>query len=165
MAEAWTEVSKSAFHCAGRFFFFYFFYLFVDFCLRWVSAAARWLPLVVETLLSFWSWVPSSTEDRASDNYGLPRGSGTPFSHVTMQARVLSRFSCVRLRATPWTVAHEAPLSVGFSRQEYWSEWPCPPPGDLPDPGIEPASPAAPALQAGALLLSPQRCPCVTVSG
>ena len=50
MAEAWTEVSKSAFHCAGRFFFFYFFYLFVDFCLRWVSAAARWLPLVVETL-------------------------------------------------------------------------------------------------------------------
>ena len=51
---------------------------------------------------------------------------------------VLSRFSSVRLFATLWTVAHEAPLSMGFSRQEYWSGLPCPPPGDLPDPGIEP---------------------------
>ena len=45
-------------------------------------------------------------------------------------------------------------LSMGFSREEYWSELPCPPPGDLPDPGIEPTSPAAPALQADSLLLS-----------
>ena len=43
---------------------------------------------------------------------------------------------------TPWTVPHQAPLSMGFSRQEYWSGLPCPPPGDLPDPGIKPASPA-----------------------
>ena len=50
---------------------------------------------------------------------------------------VLSR---VRLFATLWTVAHQAPLSMGFSRQEYWSRLPCPPPGDLPDPGIKPAS-------------------------
>ena len=41
---------------------------------------------------------------------------------------------------TLWTVTHQAPLSKGFSRQEYWSGLPCPPPGDLPDPGIEPAS-------------------------
>ena len=41
---------------------------------------------------------------------------------------------------TPWTVVHQAPLSMGFSRQEYWSGLPCPPPGDLPDPGIKPAS-------------------------
>ena len=41
----------------------------------------------------------------------------------------------------PWTVAHQVPLSMGFSRQEYWSGLPSPPPGDLPDPGIEPASP------------------------
>ena len=47
---------------------------------------------------------------------------------------------------TPWTVAHQAPLSMGFSRQEYWSGVPCPPPGDLPDPGIEPASLMPPAL-------------------
>ena len=55
-------------------------------------------------------------------------------------ARVLSCFSCVRFFATLWTVAHPAPLSMGFSREEYWSGLPCPPPGDLPDPGIKPAS-------------------------
>ena len=43
---------------------------------------------------------------------------------------------------TPWTGAHQAPLSMGFSRQEYWSGLPCPSPGDLPDPGTEPRSPA-----------------------
>ena len=55
---------------------------------------------------------------------------------------VLSHFSRVRLLETPWTVARQAPLSVGFSRQESWSGLPCPPPGDLPDPGIEARSPA-----------------------
>ena len=49
--------------------------------------------------------------------------------------------SCVQLFVTPWTVAHQAPLSMEFSRQEYWSGLPFPPPGDLPDPGIEPRSP------------------------
>ena len=57
-----------------------------------------------------------------------------------MHECVLSHFSCVRLFVTPWTVAHQIPLFLGFSRQEYWSEWPCPPPGDLPKPGIEPSS-------------------------
>ena len=52
----------------------------------------------------------------------------------------LSRFSRVQLFATPWTVACQAPLSMGFSRQEYWSGLPFPSPGDLPDPGIKPAS-------------------------
>ena len=47
----------------------------------------------------------------------------------------------VRLLATPWTVASQPPLSMGFSRREYWSGLPCPPPGDLPNPGIEPRSP------------------------
>ena len=55
---------------------------------------------------------------------------------------MLNRFSRVRLFATLGTVAHQAPLSMGFSRQEYWSGLPCPSPGDLPDPGIEPTSPA-----------------------
>ena len=50
--------------------------------------------------------------------------------------------SCVRLSATPWTVAYQAPLSMGFSRQKYWSGLPFPSPGDLPDPGIELGSPA-----------------------
>ena len=57
--------------------------------------------------------------------------------------------SHVRLFVTPWTVAHQTPPSMGFSRQEYWSGLPFPSPGDLPDPGIEPRSPA---LRADALL-------------
>ena len=56
------------------------------------------------------------------------------------------RFSCVQLFVTPWTVAHQAPLSMGFSRQEYWSGLPCPSPGDLSDPGIKPAFLMSPAL-------------------
>ena len=55
-------------------------------------------------------------------------------------ACVLSNFSHVQLFVILWTVAHQAPLSMGFSRQEYWSGLPGPPRGDLPDPGIEPAS-------------------------
>ena len=51
---------------------------------------------------------------------------------------VLSRFNHVQLFATPWTVAQQSPLSMGFSRQEYWSELPFPSPGDLPNPGIKP---------------------------
>jgi len=54
---------------------------------------------------------------------------------------------------TPWTDARQAPLSMEFSRQEYWGGLPCPPPGDLPNPGIEPKSPA---LQADSILLSHQ---------
>ena len=59
---------------------------------------------------------------------------------------MLSCFSRVRLFTTLWTVAHQAPLSMGFSRQEYWSGLPWPPPGDLPDPGIKPASLVSPAV-------------------
>ena len=53
---------------------------------------------------------------------------------------LLCHFSRVRLCATPWTVACQAPPSMGFSRQEYWSGLPCPPAGDLPDPGVKPES-------------------------
>ena len=66
-----------------------------------------------------------------------------------MNVKLLSR---VRPFATPWTVAHQAPASMGFSRREYWSGLPFPSPGDLPDPGIEPRSPA---LQADALTSEP----------
>ena len=55
---------------------------------------------------------------------------------------MLSCFSHVRLFVTPWTVARQAPLFMGFSRQEYWSGLSCPPSGDLPDPGIESGSPS-----------------------
>ena len=63
-------------------------------------------------------------------------------------------FSHVWLFVTPWTVAHQASPSMGFSRQEYWSGLPFPPTGNLPEPGIELASPA---LQVDSLLAEPQR--------
>ena len=64
----------------------------------------------------------------------------------------MKSLSHVQLFATPWTVARQAPLSMGFSRQEYWSGLPFPSPGHLPDPGIEPRSPA---LEADALTSEP----------
>ena len=67
---------------------------------------------------------------------------------------MLTHFSRVQL-CNLWTVAHQAPLSMGFSRQEYWSSLLCPPPGDLPNPGIKPLSLASPALQAGSLSTEP----------
>ena len=62
---------------------------------------------------------------------------------------VLSRFSHVLLFAALWTVTHQAPLSMGLSRQKYWHELPFPAPGDLPDSGIESASLKSPALGGG----------------
>ena len=59
---------------------------------------------------------------------------------------MLSHFSRVQFLVTLWTVARQAPLSMGFSRQEHWSGLPCPPLGDLPDPGIKSVSPTSPAL-------------------
>jgi len=74
-------------------------------------------------------------------------------TQVKVKVKLLSH---VWLFATPWTVAHQAPQSMEFSRQEYWSGLPFPSPGDLPDPEIEPGSPA---LQADALLSEPQGSP------
>ena len=62
---------------------------------------------------------------------------------------MLSHFSCIQLYVTLWTVARQAPLSKGFSRQQYWSGLPCPPPGALPNLGIEPETSLSPALAGG----------------
>ena len=72
---------------------------------------------------------------------------------------MMSCFSRVWLFVTLWTVALQALLSMGFSRLEYWSLLPCPSPGDLPSPGIEPASPEATALQVDSLSLSRREYP------
>ena len=74
--------------------------------------------------------------------------SGLPFSSV-------QSLSHVRLFATPWTRAHQAPLSMEFSRQKYWTGLLCPPPEDLPNPGIKPASLMFPAWQWDTLPLAP----------
>ena len=70
----------------------------------------------------------------------------TMLSFRPLYMHVLSHFSSVWLFATPWTVARQAPLCTRFPRPSYWSGLPSPTPGDLPDPGIEPASFMSPAL-------------------
>ena len=85
---------------------------------------------------------------------GRERGPGVSFP--ASPCLVCQLLSPVWLFATPWTVAHQAPLSMGLSRQEYWSGLPCPPPGDLLDPGMEPGSPT---LQADSLPSEPSRKP------
>ena len=80
-------------------------------------------------------------------NSGLTPGWGTKVPYGVVRS-----LSHVQLFATPWTVAYQAPLSMGFSRQEYWSGLSSPSPGDLPNPGIEPKSPA---LQTDALPSEP----------
>ena len=78
-------------------------------------------------------------------NYEIAGGKNlNKASQATDSLHAKSLQSCLTL-ATLWTVAHQAPLSWGFSRQEYWSGLPFPPPGDLPHPGIEPLSQASPA--------------------
>ena len=74
------------------------------------------------------------------------------FPFFTFRCWLVSR---VQLFMTPWTVAHQAPLSMGVSRQEYWSGLPCSPPGDFPNSGIKPVSPVSPALQAYSLPTEP----------
>ena len=80
------------------------------------------------------------------------RSSTTIWASILVKKVKVKSLSRVRLFATPWTVAYQASPSMGFSRQEYWSGLPFPSPGDLPDPGIEPGSPA---LQADALTSEP----------
>ena len=77
---------------------------------------------------------------------------------------MLSGFSCVQFFAIPWTVAHQAPLSMGFSRQEYWCMLPCPPLGDLSDPGIELKALMSPSLAGRLFTTMPPGIPSVQFS-
>jgi len=86
----------------------------------------------------------SARSDFENLNFRLPASAIMPCKPSPII--VLSHLRHVRLFATPWTIAHQAPLSMGFSREEYWSGLPCPPPRHLTDPGIEPVSPMSPAL-------------------
>ena len=77
---------------------------------------------------------------------------------------MLGRFSHIRLFAIPWIVARQVLLSMGFSRQEHWGGLPCSPPGDLPDPGIEPVSLTSPALAGEFFTTSATKGPLVHIS-
>ena len=83
-------------------------------------------------------------DNKILNSWSLPGGLGDQEAAKKISKKtpdnvkgLLSHFSHLQLFATLWTVARQAPLSMGFSRQEYWSGFPCPLPGDLPDPGIE----------------------------
>ena len=83
------------------------------------------------------------------DSYtGVLKDAVTKFTYKQI-VYMLSCFTSVQLFGTLWTLAHQAPLSMGFSRQEYWRGLPFPPLGDLPDPGVEPMSLVSPALAGG----------------
>ena len=92
------------------------------------------------------SVLPASLQQQLSD-FSL-RVNGSPLCrppYFQSVACSVTQFVCDPF-VTPWTAACQAPLSVGFSRQEYWSGLPFPSPGNLPDPGIEPSSPVSPSL-------------------
>ena len=100
----------------------------------------------------FWaaavSWAPGQpwNHERKQPTHLRSFCTHTTILVFTFSVCVLSRCCRVRLFVTLWTVAHRAPLSLEFSRQEYWSGLPCPPPGTLPHPGIEPVSYTSPSL-------------------
>ena len=101
--------------------------------------------------ISYSTWDPFSRDmwdlvPRSEIRPALPKLGAQSLSHWT--TREWKSLSCVRLLVTPWTVARQAPLFMGFSRQGYWSGLPITSPGDLPNPGIETGSPA---LRVGSL--------------
>ena len=118
--------------------------------LAWPSSVPRgqWLGLKGRTESNdpIVSWVRFCSSLSPMPPPSLSTGSVTLFSYTVKVKKSLSH---VRLFATPWTVARQPPLSMGFSRQEYWSGLLFPYPGDLPNPGVEPTSLMFPALAGG----------------
>ena len=113
--------------------------------------------LVTYKCLSASWWVLHHKSDHRSWQTGQPLRleSCLVLSSVPGSMRVQSPVSHVWLFTNLWIVAHQPPLSTGFSRQEYWSGLPCPSPGDLPNPGMEPASLASSALAGKFFTTSP----------
>ena len=120
-----------------------------------VAAGGRWWLLAVLASLHLWqhSFIFCLYHLRA---FSVCVSSVLTRSFVILYlVHVLSHFSCIRLFVTLWTIAYKAPLSMAFSRKESWSGLPCARPGDLPDPGIEPASFMSLAWHVGSLPLVP----------
>ena len=115
----------------------------------WKKEESESFHLFLKHFILFWSRVDEQCCDRF-------RWTAKELRPTCVCAQSLSS---VWLSATPWTVARQAPLSMKFSGQEYWSRLPCPPPGDLPDTWVEAGSPESPEFQIDSLLLSHQRSP------
>ena len=103
--------------------------------------------IVLQKELKIMNWPPVAHRTNPAHLYRIS------FIHTCI-------LSHVRFFVTSWTIARQAPLSMGFSRQEYWIGLPFPTPGDLADPGIKPTSPVAPALQAYSFPLSIREASC-----
>ena len=103
----------------------------------------------VSLKMSSCTWLCSSSNCTQELNFQRFSFTFETLRPIFKGACLLSLCSCVWLFVTPWTVAHQAPLSMGFSRQEHWSGLLCPPPGCLPHPRIEPTSRKSPALAEG----------------
>ena len=110
---------------------------------KWINLISNPKKVILARKIYWGEQMESTTPEEDEINF---------IHHPYVHAWVLSH---VRLFVTPWTVIHQAPLSMGFSRQEYWSELPFPSPGDLPDTGIKFTSPVSPALQVDSLPLEP----------
>ena len=141
-------------------------FLWEYFCLLLLRSFLRvyWAYLVNPGCFPYFkvNWLISSLNYIYNVNFPLPcniiyrfwrLGCGTSMGRGILYSACAQLLSHVWLFTTPWTVAHQAPLSMEFSRQEYWSGLPVPSPGDVPDPGIKPRSPA---LQADSLPSEPQ---------
>ena len=124
---------------------------------RWQQVPLKLHPLLHEPLIMKFmrAVLLTSRKDELWNQYfcEVCIGGTNSILYMKVKVKLLSR---VRLFATPKTVAYQAPMSMGFSRQEYWSGLPLPSPGDLPNPGIESGSPA---LQADTLTSEPPRKP------
>ena len=140
-----------------------------------MAAFTTWTPGGCNNPCKHQGWCGSQQWIRAEGSYGdgdrnilaWPRtkqlvSQQEQYSHWEIQDdddEVTCMLSREQIFVTPWTVAHQAPLSVGLPRQEYWSGLPFPPPGGVPDPRIKPSSPASPALRLYSLPLSHLRIP------
>ena len=108
----------------------------------------------ISTLLGF-TFFTFHDNVQLSEQWPLEFVTLTLYSITCHSGCVLSRFTHIWLFETPWTIDHQVPLSMGFSRQEYWSGLPFPPPGNLLDPGLERTSLMSPALAGGSLTSTP----------
>ena len=120
---------------------------------QWLKREREWEPPIAQEAQFNTLWWPKEV--------GWKRWweGGSKVREYVYVCAPISPFNRVQLSAAPWTVAHQAPLSMGFSRQEYWSRLPFPPPGDLPDPGIKPLCLEDPSLLVDSLPLKPRRKP------
>ena len=127
----------------------------------WFQSNSRALYLLCTLFLLLLNQLHLRSSGIRSQRLGTPDLEGLHSSQIPGHFREAQSLLCVVVCVlshvwffgTPWTVACQSPLSIEFSRQEYWSGLPCPLPGDLPDPGVEPMSLASPALAGGFLPL------------